>query len=371
MANKISIIDTKLSYEKKTITGMITNNSSNPVDIIMVKDKSGNVISIIDNIQTKLENWHAILIYNDNTNTFMYHILSNSEKLNDLGMQIPPSKEILSTGIRNIWLHFAKNPLQRVKGDCFRYGILFGTEIQQSFDIKDAKTEIDRINKLLQEQCFSYSLKFDYTYNMDGQLHLYNLFNYKLVTLCLYYNGNCISSIQIDSAGGPTISIDSKTSTQHERNQFNTLLRSVVIMIASKIKYNGTNITEIYSCAISPVSAYLLLLKFKGTLTEPNVRVNNNRTLYNNSPKNTPLTKEFIEKYYEKNNAASADIIIKVTDKEVVDNAEAIFNSIIPKYKLSCPPEQNSISSQKGGSRKKTKRHTRQYKKTKTRKHKK
>ena len=371
MDNPISIIDTELSYEFRKITGMISNNSASPIDVIIVKDTTENVISVIDNLQTKINTWHAILIYNDATNTFMYHILSDSGKTNDLGMQIPPSKEILSTGIHNIWLHFAKNPLQRLKGDCFRYGILFGTAIQQSFDIKDAIHEINMINKQLQKHCPSYSLKLDYTYNMNGQLHLYNLFNYKLVTLCLYYNGNCISSIQIDSAGGPTISIDSKTSRKHESKKFNTLLRSVVIMIASKIKYDSTNITEIYSCAISPVSAYLLLLKFKGRLTKLVTMLKNNKSLYNNAPKNTPITKEFIEQYYKTNPDASADIIIDVTNNDVISNAKQIFKNIITEYANTCPPKLNSISNQRGGAHKITKRHTRQYNLTKTQKHKK
>jgi hypothetical protein len=149
-------------------------------------------------------------------------------------------------------------------------------------NIDEARTELAKLNSLLQEKCEDLSFTIDYYSDMKEQgMTDISVFKEEYfeendtAVLCLNYDNKCISSLILNIAAeipgdDDEIEITSKTNSIYEGRKFNKLLRAVIIIIGGFIKSpNGTHIGFIFSKAENPISAYLMINTFNAIpLTE-------------------------------------------------------------------------------------------------------
>ena len=121
--------------------------------------------------------------------------------------------------------------------------------------------EIEKLNIILQKKCKMLYLKLDNYYNLSGNITLFSIPSDNLI-LCLYYNDACISSITLKYKNENTIEIDSQTDEIYQGNKYNSLLRSVIVMLSPYIICNSEKINKLYSIAANPISAWLLISNF-------------------------------------------------------------------------------------------------------------
>jgi len=179
------------------------------------------------------------------------------------------------------------------------------------------------------------------------ELSLYNedFVNETDVLLCLNYKNNgissCISSLTISQTTGDGIEIASRTNERYQGRQFNKLLRAVIIIIGSSIKYANDNapIQFIVSIAENPISAYLMINTFKARpFPFP----------FADAPPLPPLIKsredkvpiDAIETYMDKpegetkykNKIETIVLINNAKTKETIAAAEEVFENILNSY---------------------------------------
>ncbi len=133
-------------------------------------------------------------------------------------------------------------------------------------DLSNVKGRIAELNQYLYLNCqHKYQLNLDYAYRMN------NLVAFELdesfgddinsLFLCLNLNDTCVSSIDFlitIQSELKCIMITSKTMEGHEGNSYNKLLRAVTMLLAPYF-----DVSHLYSEAINPISAYLLIKMFK------------------------------------------------------------------------------------------------------------
>ena len=144
----------------------------------------------------------------------------------------------------------------------------------KSVDITGAFGTIDDINENLNKKCKGLSLRLDYLYKMTGEITYLNLLGHNTlytnlysVILCLYYNGNCISSIHLvtkeDKDKNNILELNTMTHHNYQNRKFNKLLLAVIIQISRLIKYGANPINKIEAFSINPISAWLLMKNYE------------------------------------------------------------------------------------------------------------
>ena len=145
-----------------------------------------------------------------------------------------------------------------------------GCYIQDFDKIKYFTERLSELNKLLKDKCQNLKFKIDNYHRLPGKItsfsgHAYKSYLYKLI-LCLYYNNDCISSIELVYKGNNTIEINSETHIDHQGKKYNKLLRSAIIYICVILICNTEKITHIESRPIATITSYLLIKNFNVTL---------------------------------------------------------------------------------------------------------
>jgi len=138
-------------------------------------------------------------------------------------------------------------------------------ECHQRLDLTNAKMALRRLNELLQRTCPNACLQLDYVYDHHPpakRLVAYRSDPSSLI-LCLYVESGCMSSIMITMEGAH-MTIDSATDSQWTGRKYNKLLRCTVILLARLL---STQLQRVTSHAINPISAYLLLHYFDGSVS--------------------------------------------------------------------------------------------------------
>ena len=137
-------------------------------------------------------------------------------------------------------------------------------------DTKMLFATLTDLNKLLQKKCPALSLRFGMTKRLPGNLSVYRGSNGNDWALCLYYEGDCVSSIKVKlNENNTKIEISSMTHRSHRKKSYNKILRSALVIIGSHILCEGDDTPRakvIQSVAINPISAWSLMSTFDGTL---------------------------------------------------------------------------------------------------------
>jgi hypothetical protein len=141
--------------------------------------------------------------------------------------------------------------------------------IGEEIDLTNAKHRIEKLNRMLQRKkgCQDLTIELNYYHSINlpnNELIGESNITFQSLILCLSNSEGCVSFIILnDVKYKNALVIDSETYTHHENKKYNKLLRCVIIII-SELLY--PNIDKIESYAINPISAYLLIKYFKGTI---------------------------------------------------------------------------------------------------------
>jgi hypothetical protein len=222
-----------------------------------------------------------------------------------------------------------------------------------NLNLNKAKEKLSELNKSLQKKCSNLSLSLDYVYNhtTGSTLELYHSFNhpssdgpYSLV-LCLYKGNHCISSITINiKKGGKALSIDSRTHGSYIKKKYNTLLRSIIIIISEHI---SKDLKYIISIATNPDSAYMMMQYFGGKLFNPygdNLGRHESEFLNFSEKKGMPLYKSdtnYKELFKLYKNKFYMLIIAVEVNPENIEKANTKFNDLVSGIsqisQITCP----------------------------------
>lgn len=132
--------------------------------------------------------------------------------------------------------------------------------------LSDALTVIEQLNREIGRKCPGMYLQLDTMLNIRGDIHRYTNASRSItrsqsttLLLCLNKNGNCVSSIELVTFPNQEyIIINSATLPEEQGNKYNKLLRTALMLIGRYIP----GITQIYSAATNPISAWLLISNY-------------------------------------------------------------------------------------------------------------
>jgi len=100
-------------------------------------------------------------------------------------------------------------------------------------DLSNANREIEKLNTTLQHS--GYELKLNYGSDISEGVEITSFADESdTLLLCIYHNGNCVSSLVIECMG-PKISITSLTKPEYRSKKLNRLLCAAIICLSSKI----------------------------------------------------------------------------------------------------------------------------------------
>lgn len=248
---------------------------------------------------------------------------------------VPNLGYLLTTGPKNTYGTF-KGVLD-IKSALNKLGIYLpikrNFQPYEEIDLTHAKQELELLNQQL--NCVNYQLRLDYMYNVESNstVNSYNFVTSNLI-LCIFDRNNCIASITFpisydEESSVKYIVISSYTNPSFEGKQLNTLLRSIVILIANKI---DPAIYYIYSEAVNPISAYLLMTKFKAV---QDIRESRKKLPIKipNEPVSDPEGKKKIQKALANfiKRHSEIKLQIDVTDPVILENAKSIFDSVVAR----------------------------------------
>jgi len=123
--------------------------------------------------------------------------------------------------------------------------------------------ELESINKRLNKRCPELSIEFeDYRPIKENSIKTYNVLD-DVYLLCMYYKKKCISQIELyyDDKQG-VLEFRSYTLKKYGGNKYNKLLRSLIVILTALIVCDKNKINMVYSQAINPISAWLLINNF-------------------------------------------------------------------------------------------------------------
>ena len=201
------------------------------------------------------------------------------------------------------------------------------TEIVNKYVINkdDAISKLNQLNETLMKKCPNLEMRFDYLINQPGIVSVLHMY-YNSLTLCLYNQGNCISSVNcmMESEDDNVIlTISSRTNPSMQGRNFNKLLRAAVIIIANHITVDGNKIQTILSNAQNPTSAFLLLKYFNA---KPSDDYLNYKLKQKTNDKPLLINYDFVKKYIKK--YGDIQLLIELNDDNV-ENAQQVFDSTV------------------------------------------
>jgi hypothetical protein len=186
------------------------------------------------------------------------------------------------------------------------------------------------LNKRISRICPSMKIKFNHLSVLQGNLAVYDKSN--MLTLCLYHNNDCISSIGVDPVD-KRLELYSFTSTDYRGKGYNTLLRATILLVASiLVCCSDLHFTHLYSVAENPISAHTLIKDFKVTATAYNEKgvliPVTESVIYQKHILSDKEFKESLFEFYKDNGylkisieiASNIDISNKILDKLLIDN---------------------------------------------------
>ena len=197
-------------------------------------------------------------------------------------------------------------------------------------DLTHAKRIVAQLNAALQNTCPGFHLHIDYiiSFPPGSEVSLYseflrNSYFQPQIVLCLFTGNNCVSSITIN-VDDHEVSIDSKTNKLYERRKFNTLLRSVAIIISKSL---NERVERLVSNALNPISATLMIKYFNAVSRDEEGLISK----FTVAPENLDKT---ISDYFETGGMKTTVEL----NTENIANATDIFHETIKSDRFNCKP---------------------------------
>ena len=159
------------------------------------------------------------------------------------------------------------------------------------FSILKAKEKVAILNAELQKKCKNLSLElgFHAEFKNRPNVSIYENMKNPQIILCLNLGTQCVSSIACKiTKSTRSMEISSKTHESHEGKKYNTLMRAVILLVASSIEYKVSmkssksrgksksktkkatgntkkTVNKVISRSINPISTLLLVKYFNAT----------------------------------------------------------------------------------------------------------
>jgi len=171
--------------------------------------------------------------------------------------------------------------------------------------------ELEDINKRLNKKCSELSIKFeDYNPIKVSTIKTSKIID-DVYLLCMYYNKKCISYIELyyHNIQG-VLEFRSYTEDRYGGKKYNKLLRSLIIILTALIVCKKNKFKFLYSQAINPISAWLLINNFNTILYSKH----KNLEKILKTKKDLKLKKLIFDTYKKKN---YIDIYIKLNKNNV------------------------------------------------------
>ena len=108
------------------------------------------------------------------------------------------------------------------------------------FKLDKAKDQVAILNAQLQKKCEKLSLEIGYHSELKNRpnVSIYENMKNPQIILCLNLGSHCISSIACKiTKSTKSMEISSKTHEAHEGKKYNTLMRAVILLVASSIEF--------------------------------------------------------------------------------------------------------------------------------------
>ena len=216
--------------------------------------------------------------------------------------------------------NFRKNKKKHIKS---RKKIYLGGAI---FNTSSKTTEmLNDLNALLRKKCNNLELRVGMMTEMTGEIYAYSRKLKNSILICLYYNNDCISSIQLMQDDDGNIELRSFTDRTYEGNKYNTLLRNILIVIGNTIMFKDKPIIKVMSYATNPISAHLIMKNFNifpslvdsyGNKTDISYFMDK----YKQDGK-TGDTNTIVQEFYKSNNSVPIAFEIPLTDEGLINQS--------------------------------------------------
>lgn len=260
----------------------------------------------------------------------------------------PSTLKKTSTSSKQSTTRKSRSPAKSPSGSSAKSKSPSGSSAKSVSSISDSPSEslLPKLNQLLQKKCPTLELRVGLLKEMEGTVHAYNTKLKNSKVICLYDTSTkpdikCVSSIILKENTPTGLSLFSATETGYNNKKYNTLLRMVAVILATSI-YPST--TELYSDAVSNVSAHLMMKYFN---VLPNSNDDANADFFYFVKKELPDNlhypddaKRIVSEFYKKySNDIPIEFVVPL-DKTVVDNAMHHFKTMVSQKTTSgitCP----------------------------------
>jgi len=208
--------------------------------------------------------------------------------------------------------------------------ITFSNNCEKFINLDNSRKLVNELNQFLVCKKFVISINYAFQIKNESTVSAY-IINSNSLILCIFHNDkNCVSSVVITYDDQiQELYFDSKTQKEYENNNFNKLLRAIIIIIAKNLY---PNVKYVVSNAINPISAYLMIKYFNAeTFDENEKKLNIKFNAFSE-----------IKTYFDNGNYIISKVEINVQN---IENAYNKFKEIVKK--ISC--EDNNKLIEKGG----------------------
>lgn len=237
--------------------------------------------------------------------------------------------------LNNIFENYkGRDGLPHIKSELIKQNIYLTKLTKESncasLNIDELKIKLEELNLRLQENYPELRLELDIACLLTGNKSTYRFAPIKKnVLLCLYYEGNCISSITFYLKPLKNIlEIHSKTHENKLGRKYNKLLRSIVIILMSFIKCNGKKIDYLFSDAENWISVWTLVSNFDCIVTD--IMMDYYKTeIYSEE---NPYTIDELKENFNKNDNFEVEILVPLNEINI-EKAYNLFEKLINKNK--------------------------------------
>ena len=193
-----------------------------------------------------------------------------------------------------------------------------------SLNIDDLNIKLEELNSKLQEHYPQLNLQLNKGALLSGNKATY-MNNINHILLCLYYNGDCISSITF--LVKPERNILEIMSFTHEDmlgRKYNKLLRTVALILSQLILCDKGDIQYMFSAAENPISVWLLCSNFDCIISDEKKDFEEEHTF----SEHNPYTQDELKDNFKSDKFYEVDIKVPINDINI-EKANNLFERLI------------------------------------------
>ena len=193
-----------------------------------------------------------------------------------------------------------------------------------SLNIVDLNIKLEELNTKLKKHYPKLSLQLNKRVLLSGNKATYG-YNINHILLCLYYNGDCISSITfLLKPERNILEIMSFTHDSMLGKKYNKLLRSVALILSQLILCDKGDIQYMFSSAENPISVWLLCSNFDCIVSDEKMNFEEEPTF----SEHNPYTQEELKDNFKNDKFLEVDIKVPINEINI-EKANNLFERLI------------------------------------------